>query len=210
MKLTSRSVAELLAAFQSSDPTPGGGSASALTAAVGASLLTMVAGLPKGRAATETDRARLERARALCADIAEHLTNLVDADSDAYQQVMSAYRQPKSTDDEKSARSAAIQAALKVATATPLKVMGECATALEHAVVVASFANLSAASDVLVGLELLQAGLRGAKLNVEINLGSVKDESYVRRIHDELAEIERAGLRRLETARTQLAAGSSA
>ena len=88
---------------------------------------------------------------------------------------MAAYRRPKATDEEKAGRTAAIQAALKVATAAPLDVMRSCAAALEQAVVVASIGNPSASSDVLVGIELLVAGLKGAKANVEINLGSIKD-----------------------------------
>src|SRR5512141_18714 len=80
MKLTDKTVADLLAAFQSSDPTPGGGSAAALAGAIGASLLAMVAGLPKSRAATEEDAERLEAAAARCRELAAHLSDMVDRD----------------------------------------------------------------------------------------------------------------------------------
>lgn len=192
MKLTERRVDDLLQAFRSPDPTPGGGSAAALAGALGASLLAMVAGLPKSRAATEEDAERLQAAGRRCAAIAGDLTTLVDRDSEAYDLVVGAYKQPKRTDEEKSARSAAIQQAMRAAIAAPLDVMRACAAAAEQGVVVAALGNPSASSDVRVGFELLGAGLRGAKLNVEINLGSVKDAAYVETVRREVEEFERA------------------
>jgi formiminotetrahydrofolate cyclodeaminase len=192
VKLTERRVDDLLQAFRSPDPTPGGGSAAALAGALGASLLAMVAGLPKSRAATEEDAERLQAAGRRCAAIAGDLTTLVDRDSEAYDLVVGAYPQPKRTDEEKSARSAAIQQAMRAAIAAPLDVMRACAAAAEQGVVVAALGNPSASSDVRVGFELLGAGLRGAKLNVEINLGSVKDAAYVETVRREVEEFERA------------------
>jgi len=192
VKLTERRVDDLLQAFRSPDPTPGGGSAAALAGALGASLLAMVAGLPKSRAATEEDAERLQAAGRRCAAIAGDLTTLVDRDSEAYDLVVGAYRQPKGTDEEKAARSAAIQQAMRAAIAAPLDVMRACAAAAEQGVVVAALGNPSASSDVRVGFELLGAGLRGAKLNVEINLGSVKDAAYVETVRRDVEEFERA------------------
>src|SRR5262249_6497135 len=112
MKLTDRTVTDLLAAFRSSDPTPGGGSASALAGAIGASLLAMVAGLPKPNATTDADIGRLKEARERCAALAEEMTALVDRDTEAYNLVVAAYRKPKGTEEEKAARTAAIQDAM--------------------------------------------------------------------------------------------------
>jgi formiminotetrahydrofolate cyclodeaminase len=192
MKLVNRSVSDLLAAFRSPEPTPGGGSAAALAGALGASLLAMVAALPKSRAATEEDAQRLEAAGDRCAALASALETLVDQDSEAYDLVMSAFRKPKATDDEKAARSAAIQAAFREAIAAPLAVMRACAAAAEQGVVVAALGNASASSDARVGLELLAAALRGARLNVEINLGSVKDADYASSVRADVTEFERA------------------
>lgn len=179
MLLTHLSVTDLLAAFRSSEPTPGGGSASALAGAVGASLLAMVAGLPKPRTAGSDEARRLAEAGARCTALAEELAALIDRDSEAYELVVGAFRLPKGSDEEKAARTAAIQGGLKASTDAPLQVMRACAAALEQAEVVARFGNRNASSDVQVGLELLRAGLHGAKLNVEINLGSLKDAAYV-------------------------------
>lgn len=189
MKLTSQSVSDLLAAFRSSDPTPGGGSASALSGAVGASLLAMVAGLAKPQVATDDDVARLQRAGARCTDLALQLERLIDRDTEAYDLVVSAYRMPKATDQEKTARTAGIQMALKAATDAPLEVMRLCREALTLAPVVDSLGNPNASSDVKVAVGLLRAGLDGARENVEINLGSVKDSDYVQRVRKESAAL---------------------
>jgi len=192
MKLTAETVPAFLEAVRSPNPTPGGGSAAALAGALGASLLAMVAGLPKSKAATEEDAQRLGAAGARCTALARELETLVDTDSAAYELVMAAYKRPRLTDDDKAARTGAIQAAMREAIAAPLSVMRACAAAAEQGVVVATLGNPSASSDARVGFELLGAALRGAKLNVEINLGSVKDAGYVAGVRNEVAEFERA------------------
>lgn len=185
MKLTSMSVSELLAAFRSSEPTPGGGSAAALAGAVGASLLAMVAALPKPNATTDEDLTLLQAAGEKCAGLALQLESLVDRDSAAYDGVVAAFRLSKTSDPEKSARAAAIQSALKVATETPLEVMRRCADALSAATDVGEKGNPNASSDVQVARALLVAGLRGGQANVAINLGSIKDADYVDRVRGE-------------------------
>jgi formiminotetrahydrofolate cyclodeaminase len=185
MKLTEKSVAGLLAAFRSPDPTPGGGSASALAGAIGASLVAMVAALPKPAATTDEDLLSVRTSGQRCVELAEELTSLVDRDSEAYDLVVGAYRLPKSTDDEKQTRSAQIQRAMRAAIEAPLAVMRACGEGLGHARILGELGNPNASSDVQVGRELLRAGLRGARLNVEINLGSVKDAEYVAGVREE-------------------------
>jgi methenyltetrahydrofolate cyclohydrolase len=204
VKLTDRTVTDLLAAFRSPDPTPGGGSASAVAGAIGASLLAMVAGLPKSKAATEEDAQRLAAEGQRCAALSEELALLVDRDSDAYDLVMTAYRRPKTTDEEKAARSAAIQEALRSAITAPLDVMRACAAAAGHGVLIAQLGNRSASSDVQVAYELLGAALRGARLNVEINLGSVKDADYAWRVRADVANFEAEATRDADAARAAL------
>jgi formiminotetrahydrofolate cyclodeaminase len=172
------SVRELLAAFASSDPTPGGGSASALASAVGASLLAMVAGLPKTRTGTEEERAALTPAAAALGGIREQLCGAIDADTAAYDRVVAAYKLPKGSPDEQAARKAAIQQALRAATDVPLGVVRLSAAALEQATTIAAHGTRNAASDVGVAVALLRTGLRGARLNIEINAGSVTDQAY--------------------------------
>jgi formiminotetrahydrofolate cyclodeaminase len=178
-RLADTSLRDLLTAFSSSDPTPGGGSAAALASAVGASLLTMVASLPKTRAGTDEDRTALASASAALAGIRQELADAVDADSAAYDQVVGAYKLPKGTDEEKAERQAEVQRALRRATDVPLGVMRLSARALELARTIAAHGHRAAASDVGVAIALLRAGLRGARLNIDINVGSVSDAAYV-------------------------------
>lgn len=190
MRLSELRFIELLGAFRSAEPTPGGGSASALGGAVGASLLAMVAGLPKPRIRGPEDEDRLADARARCAAISDRLAGLMDRDSEAYDAVVAAFRLPKTSEDQKTERTARIQEALRSATEAPLEVMRACLEAIHLGETVAGLGNASAASDVEVGLELLGAGLRGAGLNVEINLTSLKDQGYVAAMRKETQRLE--------------------
>jgi formiminotetrahydrofolate cyclodeaminase len=204
MPLSDKPLRDVLAAFRSSEPTPGGGSAAALAGALGAALLAMVAGLPRARAASDDERTRLEAAGRRTAQISEELGALVERDSAAYEAVMASYKLPKGTDDEKKLRSARIQEALAGAIDTPLDVMRRCAAALSQASLVASLGNPNASSDVQVALELLAAGLRGAKLNVEINLGSLSDERRSAEIRAEALQLLQHANEAAAAARNQL------
>ena len=204
MSLAQLPFTELLDAFRSREPTPGGGSASALGGAVGTSLLAMVAGLPKPRAHRTEDIERLAVAGARCAAIGDRLAALMDRDSSAYDLVVAAFRLPKSTEEEKTARGIRIQDALRAATEAPLDTMRACADAIGLAAVIAAFGNRNAASDVQVGLELLRAGIRGAKLNVDVNLPGIKDEIFAAAIRREAEHLVVDGERAVLTAVTEL------
>lgn len=177
-RFADRSVAQFLDALASADPTPGGGTAAAIVAATGTALLTMVASLPKTRNKTEEEAAALAAVRTALASVRERLLALADVDADAFNLVMAAYRLPKATDAEKSARKDAIQKGLRAATEAPLDTLRAAAQAVSHAGPVAAYGNLAAVSDVRVALELLEAAAAGAAANVEVNLASIDDESY--------------------------------
>jgi formiminotetrahydrofolate cyclodeaminase len=177
--LHDRPLPDLLDAFSSSDPTPGGGSAAALLGALGASLLAMVAGLPKSKSNMPAERAALNAARTQLLELRRTLTELIDRDAGAYDRVVAAYRLPKSSDDEKMARSNAVQAALQYATEVPLETLTACGQVIEIGRTVAASGNPSAISDIAVGLQTLMTGMSGALLNVQINLGSVKNAAFV-------------------------------
>ncbi len=133
----------------------------------------------------------------------------MDRDSEAYENVVGAFRLPKGSDEEKRIRTGRIQEALRSATDTPLDVMRACVEAIQASADVAALGNPNASSDVQVGLELLLAGLRGAKLNVAINLSSIKDQDYVETATKEAEQLEaeaergrRAAFARLPSAAT--------
>jgi methenyltetrahydrofolate cyclohydrolase len=201
--LTHKPLRDVIRAFASSDPTPGGGSASALTSAVGSALLGMVASLPKTRNASTDDRAALTAAAGALTSIQHQLTEAIDADSAAYDHVLSAYRQPQGTDLEKRTRQAAIQRALKSATDVPLGVMRLSVDGLKQALVVGAHGHRAASSDVGAALALLQAGLEGARLNVRINLAGIGDQAYVDAVK---AESERLAGQMSELVRDAIAA----
>lgn len=175
----------LLDAFASSDPLPGGGSAAALTGALGVSLLLMVAGMAKTRTGAAEETIALAAAAARLRPLRDELTTLIDEDSAAYLSVIAAYRLPRSTDEERSHRHDAVQSALRSAIEMPLRTMRACERALREAPVVTRLGNPNAATDGVVGARLLLAALDGAGLNVDVNLPGVKDEEYVRHVSDE-------------------------
>jgi formiminotetrahydrofolate cyclodeaminase len=174
-----------------------------MASAMGASLLTMVTALPKTRSGSDEDRAALTAAAQALAGLQQQLTEAIDADSAAYDAVVAAYRLPKTSDPEQAARKGAIQRALRGATDVPLGVMRLSVLALREAAAVAAHGHRAAASDIGVAVALLAAGARGARLNVEINVGSVTDGSFVEAVK---AEIERLDA---ETRRLGDAAGAS-
>jgi len=175
MALIDRTVTGLLDAFSSSDPTPGGGSASAMAGAMAASLLLMVAGMAKTKTNAASERDALDRAQPELAALRATLTALIDRDAAAYDMVVASYRKPKATDEEKAARKAAIQNAMHVATKIPLETMKACAALLRLAAIVSTNGNTNAASDMYVATLLAQAALKGARSNVDINLGGISD-----------------------------------
>ena len=182
-------LAQLLEALASPDPTPGGGTASAIAGAMGAALLIMVTGLAKSKTNAGDEKAALQAARLALEPLRAELSRLADADSDAFDQVMAAYRRPKVTDEEKAARTSAIQAALRQATVVPLETLRACAAAMPLAAQVAEAGNRSAASDAGVAVGLLEAAAAGAEANVQINLEGLKDEGFNANVSSEAARL---------------------
>jgi formiminotetrahydrofolate cyclodeaminase len=204
MSFSQRTVGQLLEALSSPTPTPGGGTAAAIAGAMGTSLLIMVTGLAKSRNNTDEEKAALARARDCLAPIAAHLTQLADADAQAFDRVMAAYRLPKGTDAEKVARTGAIQSALQGATTVPLDTLRACADALAHARVVAEHGNRTAASDAGVAIGLLRAAASGAQANVQANLDGIKDETFKASTGAEAARLSAAATADAHAAMQQL------
>ena len=183
--LSTYALIDLLDAFASNEPVPGGGSAAALAGAVGVSLLMMAAGLPKTKTGAPEEAADLSEAAARLRPLRETLTAMVDQDSDAYRAVLAAFRLPKTTEAQTGARAGAIQEAMRGATDVPLETMRVCQQALRGAVIVTRNALRTAHSDVATGIELLAAASRGSALSIEANLGAITDAAYVSRTRTE-------------------------
>lgn len=185
--IVNQPVSTFLDELASSAATPGGGSAAAVMGAMGAALVSMVCNLTIGKKAyveVEGDmKAILAEAEALRARIA----GMVAEDVQAFDQLMAAYGLPKETDEDKAARSAAIQAGLKAATDAPLACARACAQAIELSLRVAEKGNRGVISDAGVGALAAQAALRSAALNVFINVPMIKDAEFAQ---SRKAEIE--------------------
>ena len=178
-------VADLLDAFASNEPVPGGGSAAALAGAVGTSLLLMVAGLPRTRTGAPEEAADLAEAGARLRPLRDTLTSLVDRDSHAYSAVVEAMRLPKATEPDKQRRRSAIDTAMRGAIDVPMDTMRACQQALRGALVIAGNGNANASTDTGTAVLLLTAALRGAALNVDVNLRSVSDPAFAERVSQE-------------------------
>ena len=152
---------EFAACLASDAPAPGGGSAAALIGAYGAALTTMVGQLSQHETGTEA--------------LMEELFTAADRDTEAFLQVAAAFAMPKQTEAEKLNRSAAIQAGLRTCTESPLAVMEKALQALRQMEELERAYNTNAASDLGVAVLAAQTALKGAWLNVLINVASLKD-----------------------------------
>jgi formiminotetrahydrofolate cyclodeaminase len=170
-------------------PTPGGGSAAAAAGAMGSALVGMVCSLTIGREKYAAVEAQMQDTLARSEALRAELTQLIDQDTAAFNMVMAAFRLPKTTDEEKAARSEAIQTATQKATLTPLATAQACAEVIELGQVAVEKGNPNAISDAGAGVTFAQAGLRAAALNVLINLPSIKDETFVATRRAELDHI---------------------
>jgi len=177
--LRGQTLTDFLDGLASKAATPGGGAAAALAGAMGAALVSMVCNLTIGKKkyadVEEEMKAVLERSEALRA----RLLDLVEEDVTAFDKVSAAYRMPKGTDEEKAARSAAIQEALKIAEVTPMKTAEACADVLELSVIVAEKGNKNVVSDAGTAAMMAVGGLFSAAFNVKINLAGIKDAAFV-------------------------------
>lgn len=176
--LSSLPLTALLDRIASPEPTPGGGSVSAVAGAVGTALVQMVAGLPRTRHDSDDERAVLASLAAPLAELRARLLALADEDTAAFDGLMAAFRLPKSSDDEKAARREAIQAATREATTVPLQTAVAAARVLDLTGTVAALGNPSASSDLLVAAGMLRAAAEGGAANVRINLEGIKDDTF--------------------------------
>ena len=181
--LSEKPVTTFLDELASSAPAPGGGSAAALAAAIGAALVSMVANLTVGKKKYADVQDDIQRILSQSEALRHKCLELLESDVAAYTEVSVAYKMPRDTEEQKEARSAAIQKALKGATAVPMELAEACVEILNLCPESADKGNVRAVSDVGVGALMAEAALRAAALNVLINLGSIKDEAFVQKEH---------------------------
>ena len=176
--------------LSSDSPAPGGGSVSALMGSLGGALVSMVASLTHSKKGMEELRPRMVEVGTLAQELKDKLAYLVDEDTRAFNNVMSAFRMKKKTDVEKRARKEAIESATKKATQVPFQVADLCFNVLKIADIVASEGNPNSVSDAGVAAEAAFAGLKGARLNVLINLPGIDDEEFCKDMMKKVNTIE--------------------
>ena len=177
--LTSKILSEFIDDVSSNSPAPGGGSVSALCGALGSALTAMVCRLTIGKKNYEEVQDEMLATLGQADELRAKLTGLIDRDTEAFNLVMKAFTLPKTTDDEKRIRSEAIQTATKQATLVPLEVMKLCEQAMGIAATAAERGNVNSITDAGVAGLILKAGCEGAALNVQINLATLKDKTFV-------------------------------
>ena len=173
----------------SADPTPGGGSASAYTGALGMALVTMVAELTR-HPPNETVAASLRAIVAATTQDRLLLMSLAWQDEQVYARYRAAAALPKSTEPEKVLRRVALQDALIGAAQTPLKIAGTACRGLEHAASCTPIGTVHALSDIRTARHLLNAAIAGAIENVEVNVALIKDESVKNAIRVQIESIQ--------------------
>ena len=179
MKLIDKSIDDFNDVLASDAPAPGGGSAAALEGALGAALIGMVASLTVGRKKYAEHEALMKAAIKKSEELRLRMLEIIDLDAEAFNGVTAVFAMPKETDDEKAARSSAMQAALKACTLTPFELI-ECAcNALGLAEEMLGKFNTNASSDLGVAVLSLKTCVQGAWLNMLINLDGIQDEAFI-------------------------------
>jgi formiminotetrahydrofolate cyclodeaminase len=171
-------IADFVERLASSAPVPGGGSASAITGALGAALVRMVVALSLDKPKYAAYDRTLRQADEIAARSLDRLLALADEDAAAYASLSAAFKMPKTTPEDEAARRFAIHAAARQAALAPLQVLHECFDVLVEAEAIAGRSNLNARSDAATAASLAEAGARGAAANVLINLSSTGDDAF--------------------------------
>lgn len=179
-RLTDLSVRDLVERLATNDPIPGGGSASALAGAMGAALVQMVVALTAGRPAAAEHEAALAEIAGTAVAAQSNLLRLAELDAAAYDAVVTARRLPRDTERERQAREVQVAAATREATMAPLETARAAAEVLGLAERLAPIGNRHAISDVGVGALLAATAMRGAVLNVRINLPHLTTDEPLR------------------------------
>ena len=191
MKLVEQRVIDFVAATASKEPTPGGGAIAALTAATGAALAEMVDNLTVGKKGYEAVQPEMEELQAKAEAIRKRMLELSQADADVFNIFMNALGLPKNTDEEKAARTAAIQQAYKDAAMVPFEI-GELANQIFDLAELASRkGNQNLITDGIIAAINARAAVKSAFLNVRINLSGIKDESFVAELTSKMYAIEK-------------------
>ncbi len=183
---------EFLDALASGESTPGGGGAAAFVGSQAAALLSMVLNFTVGRKKYAHVEAEMQAILTRTEELRAELLQMVEQDAEAFGAVAACYTMPRTTDEEKAARSAAMQAGMKGAAKVPFRVAEKCLELMKLAEPVAVAGNANVVSDAATSIYLALAGLNSGLLNVEINLKYIKDSQFNQEWADKVADLRAA------------------
>ena len=169
----------------SEEPTPGGGGASAIVAAIGTALGNMVGSLTEGKLKYYEVEDEIEELIDKAESLEEEFLNLAEEDAKAFMPLMDAYKMPHNTEVEKAKRLAVLTAAKSAACQPPLRIMQKSCEAIDLCARFAEIGNKNAVSDAGVGVLFCKAALQGASLNIYINTKTLADEEYAAQLNKE-------------------------
>ena len=187
-----RTIYDFLKDLASGSPAPGGGSAAALSGAMAAALVSMVANLTIGRPKYAEFNDLAEDSAKKAEALRLELIQCVNKDMSAFDGVMDALRMPKGTDEEKAKRSQALQESYKTAILAPVETIKNCLEVMRLAAELTGKSNPNAASDLKAAAIHAQAGIDTALENVEINLSAINDPDYKVQISSWVDKVEEA------------------
>lgn len=192
MTLIERTVTDFAAVTASDAPAPGGGSVSALAGALAAALAEMVANLTVGREKYAASQEAMQALLDAVPSVRRELLTAVDADSTAFDGYMAALALPKNSEEEKEFRRNAMQEGLKQAALVPLHTAKLAVSLLPHLEAAVTLGNPNAVTDGMVATMLARTCALGAIFNVRVNLASIRDEAFVRKLSGECADLQSA------------------
>ena len=191
--LADLTVKDFLDKVAGNDPVPGGGSIAALGGALASALATMVTGLTIGKKGYEASEEVMQHAQTLTTRFQKEFIALIDKDSEAYDEVFACFKLPKATDEEKAARSAAIQEATRHAALIPMEVARKALEVMPVIADIARLGNRNAITDACVAMMAARSAVLG---NVRINLGVLKDKEFVLGLQAEADRMEQTACRK--------------
>jgi len=182
--LVDKKIGDFLNELASGASTPGGGSSAALVAANAAALVSMVCNLTLDKKGYEDVQEEIREILHDSEKLREELTRLIDLDAEAFDEIMDAYRLPKSNFEEKAIRKEAIQAATRKASQVPMRTIELAVETLSLSKEVAEIGNKNVLSDAGVAASLASAAVESAWFNVEINLKGIEDDKFVEEMEE--------------------------
>ncbi len=169
---------------------PGGGGIAAMTAASAAALTEMVANLTIGKKNYENVEKQMQEIVKIAKELREKFLQNIDEDAKAFETVMSSFKYPKETEEEKTARKGAIQAGFKKASLAPLEVANEAFKMMELIYKVVENGNKNAVTDGVVAAMMAKTAILSSLFNVKTNLNYIEDKNFVEKVDREVKILE--------------------